>query len=92
MVVRTAVPNEKTSEITILARFINADKKSLSQTVAQYLPTLGFDQDDQDRMSDHAEQNQKGPLGHDEVEELQNFVKTGHMLALPALEGLDASP
>ena len=77
-----ATRNERTSEIAIFARLIRADQGNLSRVLARYLLTLGFDQEDRDRMSDLAERNQEGALEPDEVEELQNYVKAGNMLAL----------
>ena len=82
MTISPTTQNERTSEIAIFARLIGADKGNLSRILARYLLTLGFDQEDQDRMSDLAERNQDGALESDEVEELQNYVKAGHMLAL----------
>ncbi len=82
MTVSSAMRKERTSEIAIFSRLIRADNGNLSRLLARYLLTLGFDQDDQVRMSDLAERNQEGTLEPDEVEELRNFVKAGHMLAL----------
>jgi hypothetical protein len=77
-----AMPGERTSEIAIFARLIRADQGNISRVLARYLLTLGFDQEDQDRMSELAERNQEGVMEPEELEELQNFVKAGHMLAL----------
>src|SRR5271156_436526 len=82
MILSPATQNERTSEIAIFSRLIRADQRNLSRVLARYLLTLGFDQEDQDRMSDLAERNQEGALEPDELEELQNYVKAGHMLAL----------
>ena len=82
MTIGLASQNEKTSEIAIFERLIRADKGNLSRMLARYLLTLGFDEADQNRMSDLAERNQEGGLEPEELEELQNYVKAGHMLAL----------
>ena len=50
--------------------------------LARYILTLGFDAEDQARMSELAERNQEGALASEEQVELQNFVKAGHLLAL----------
>ena len=71
--------NERNRDFCALIR---ADQGNLSRVLARYLLTLGFDQEDRDRMSDLAERNQEGALEPDEVEELQNYVKAGNMLAL----------
>jgi hypothetical protein len=82
MSVKQAVENERTSEIAIFARLIKADEGNLSRGLARYILTLGFDEDDQARMTDLAARNQEGNLTREEREELLNYVKAGHMLAL----------
>jgi hypothetical protein len=82
MWVKQAVENERTSEIAIFARLIKADKGNLSRGLAWYILTLGFDDDDQARMTDLAARNQEGNLTREERAELLNYVKAGHMLAL----------
>jgi hypothetical protein len=82
MSVKQALANERTSEIAIFARLIKADDGNLTRGLARYLLTLGFDEDDQARMRDLAARNQEGNLARDEYEELMNYVKAGHMLAL----------
>ena len=72
----------RTSEIAIFARIIRADDGDLSGKLARYILTLGFDEADQQRMRDLAQRNQEGCLSPDEEEELQHFVKAGHLLAL----------
>lgn len=82
MSVKQAAANERTSEIAIFARLIKADEGNLTRGLARYLLTLGFDADDQARMRDLAARNQEGNLAREEHEELLNYVKSGHMLAL----------
>ena len=72
MSVKQAIGNEKTSEIAIFARLIKADEGNLTRGLASYLLTLGFDEDDQARMSDLADRNQDGNLASEEQEELLN--------------------
>jgi hypothetical protein len=72
----------KTSEIAIFARLIKADKGDVSRELARYILTLGFDEEDQARMRELAERNQEGSLSSEEQEELQNYVKAGHLVAL----------
>jgi hypothetical protein len=81
MSVKQAFGDEKTSEIAIFARLINADEGNLNPGLARYLLTLGFDADDQARMRVLAARNQEGNLALEEHEELLRYVK-GHMLAL----------
>jgi hypothetical protein len=50
--------------------------------LASYVLTLGFTEEDQARMKDLAERNQDGALSPEEEEELRNYVRAGHLLAL----------
>lgn len=77
-----SVKRDTSSEIAIFARLIRADKSDLSRELARYILTLGFDDEDQERMTDLAERNQQGALSSEERAELDNFVKAGHLLAL----------
>ena len=73
---------ERTSEIAIFARLLKADDGNLSRSLARYILKLGFDEDDQARIRALAQKNLNGDLGSNEREELQNYVKVGHLLAL----------
>jgi hypothetical protein len=72
----------KTSEIAIFGRLIRSDDGDLARELARYLLTLGFEEEDQARMRDLAARNQEGALSPDERDELQNYVKAGHLLAM----------
>ncbi len=75
-------PRNNTSEIEIFARLIKADQSDLSRELARYILKLGFDEKDQNRMRELAERNQDGRLTSEEREELESYVKAGHLLAL----------
>lgn len=79
---RTSPSVGQTSEIAIFGRIIRADKGNLSRELARYILTLGFDETDQARMQDLAARNQEGDLSMEEKEELLNYVKAGHLLAV----------
>jgi hypothetical protein len=72
----------RSSEIAIFARLLKIDKGDLSHKLARYVLTLGFDEEDQARMTELAERNQAASLSSEEQEELRNYVKAGHLLAL----------
>lgn len=74
--------DDRTSEIAIFARLLKADDGDLPRDLARYLLTLGFDEPDQARMRELSERNQEGALATKERDELQNYVKAGHWLAL----------
>ncbi len=82
MATAQADEKDKTSEIAIFAHLIKVDQGDLARDLARYILTLGFNEDDQARMRELAERNQEGALASDEREELENFVKAGHLLAL----------
>jgi hypothetical protein len=75
-------PRNNTSEVEIFARLIKADQSDLSRELARYILKLGFDEKDQNRMRELAERNQDGRLTSEEREELESYVKAGHLLAL----------
>ena len=80
---RTArTPEVGTSDIGIFARLIKADDGDLSGELARYVLTLGFGEDDQARACATWPRNQEGALSAEEQEELGNYVKAGHLLAL----------
>ena len=57
-----ALKRDATSEIAIFGRLIKADGTDLSRELARYILTLGFDEEDQNRMSELAQKNQEGSL------------------------------
>ena len=71
-----------TSEIAMFGRLIQSEKGDLDERLARYVLTLGFAKADQDRMSDLAARNQNGALSSHERDELQSYVRSGHLLAL----------
>jgi hypothetical protein len=81
MKMKTAQPSS-TSEIAMFGRLIQAEDGNLDPRLARYLLTLGFPESDQERMSELATRNQQGLLTAEEVEELQNYIRSGHLLAL----------
>jgi hypothetical protein len=72
----------RTSAIAILSRLLKLDEGVMSTHLARYVLTLGFGAEDQARMRDLAARNQEGALSSLEREELDNYVKAGHLLAL----------
>jgi hypothetical protein len=76
------IPGRTASEFAIFARLFKINDGDLSRQLARYLLTVGFDELDQARMRDLAARNQDGTLSAEEAEELQKYVKAGHLLAL----------
>jgi uncharacterized protein YnzC (UPF0291/DUF896 family) len=76
------IKDDRTSEIAIFARLIKVDDGDLPRALARYILSIGFDDEDQARMHELAQKEQEGSLSAPEKEELQNYVKNGHLLAL----------
>ncbi len=70
------------SEVAILARVLGNGQGHLPATVARYLLTLQFSEDDKTRMHDLAVRNQDDALSAGEKEELFAYAKTGTVLSL----------
>ena len=67
----------RTSEIAIFARIIRADDGDLSGKLARYILTLGFDEADQQRMRDLAQQRADFEPGHRlEARHAQRLLRT----------------
>jgi hypothetical protein len=81
MAIGRALKRHTTSEISIFGRLIKADKSDLSHDLSRYILNLGFDDEDQKRMSNLAERNQEGTLSG-ERRPFESFLKAGHLLAL----------
>jgi hypothetical protein len=78
----TLANSGSTSEIAIFGRLIQSDRGDLAPSLARYVLTLGFPERDQARMSELAARNQEGALSPQERVELQNYVRSSHLLAL----------
>jgi len=72
----------ETTEFAIFARLLNNHKGGMAPRLARYVLTLGFSAAEQARMEELAVRNQDGCLSSDDREELMNYVKAGHLLAL----------
>jgi hypothetical protein len=74
-------PNSS-SEVAIFGRLIQDQKGDLSRDLARYVLTLGFSSVDQTRMTELAASNQEASLTQAEQEELKNYIRASHLLAL----------
>jgi hypothetical protein len=72
----------RTSEAAIFGRLLDNAQGEMSAALARYVLKLGFGAGDQARMRDLAARNQEGSLSSEEHEELMNYVRAGHLLAL----------
>jgi hypothetical protein len=78
----TSLNQAKPSEITILARVLSQDNGQLSHELARYLLSVGFNDDDKNRMHDLAVRNQDGSLSLAEKDELFAYAKAGTLLSI----------
>jgi hypothetical protein len=72
----------KTGDAALFARLIAAERGDLAPALARYVLTLGFSPEDKARMHDLAVRNQAGAVTAAEREDLESYVKVGHLLAL----------
>jgi len=66
----------------ILRRLFEPEKADLSSEVARYLLSIDFSAADRERMDALSEKSQSGDLSAEEREELDDYVRIGHLLAL----------
>ena len=78
-----AVKDDATnSEVAIFGRILEAYPGELTSDAARYFLSLGFGDFDKARMHGLAVRNQDGALSPSEYDELQTYVKVGHLLAV----------
>jgi len=70
------------SENAIFARLLENYHGEISPRLCRLILDLGFSEVDQQRMNDLARRNQEGQQTPAEHDELMNYVKAGHLLAL----------
>lgn len=71
-----------TREVAILARLLAKEPGDLPQAMARYILTLGFGEDDKQRMHHLAVRNQQDALSNAEREELFAYAKAGTVLSI----------
>lgn len=70
------------SEAAIFARILDPDRPSLSPDAARSILALDFTPEDRDRMNALADKARQGALTTDEDEEINNYIRAGHLLTL----------
>ena len=91
----TVVPRSKTSEAAIFSRVWADEGHPLPATLARHVLKLRFSAEDQVRMHELAAKSQAGELSPEEVDEFDNFVRVGDLLAIlqsKARQSLRKSP
>ena len=82
MSVTTVAARSQTSEAAIFSRVWADEGHPLSVTVARHVLKLRFSAMDEARMHELAAKHQAGELSSEEVDELDNFVRVGDLLAI----------
>ena len=70
------------TEAAILGRFVRPEENNLSPTAARAILKLEFDALDRVRMHELAVKNQDGSISPPELEELDNYIEAGDLMAL----------
>ena len=73
---------EGTSLAEIFARLWENKDGELPRALARYIVKLRFSRADEKRMHELAVKNQQGRISASELEALDNYIKTGDLLAL----------
>jgi hypothetical protein len=91
----TRTPRNDTSEAAIFGRVFTNGKRAMTPDLARHILSLGFSDADAARMHDLAVKTQEGRISSAELEELDNYVKVGDLLAIlqsKARKALKARP
>ena len=71
-----------TSGATIFSRIFESSQEGISSELARYILGLGFSTEDRSRMRELAAKNRRGEISHQELEELDNYITAGDILAI----------
>jgi hypothetical protein len=71
-----------TTEAEIFSRVFEPEKPNLSPAAARSILQLDFNAADRERMNALAEKARHGRLSPDEDQELNEFIRVGHLLAI----------
>lgn len=71
-----------TSQAAIFARVWESHDNGLSPALAKHMLKLRFSERDTQRMHELAAKNREDRLSQDELDELDNFIKIGDLLAI----------
>jgi Fic family protein len=71
-----------TAGATIFSRILESSQEGISPELARYILGLGFSTEDRSRMRELAAKNQRGEISHQELEELDNYITAGDILAI----------
>jgi hypothetical protein len=71
-----------TAGATIFSRIFESSREGISPELARYILGLDFSTEDRSRMQELAAKNRRGDISHQELEELDNYIIAGDILAI----------
>jgi hypothetical protein len=71
-----------TSEAAIFSRVFVNGGQALTPALARHILTLAFSDEDKARMHELAVKNQEGRISPAELDELDNYIKVGDLIAI----------
>jgi hypothetical protein len=71
-----------TSGAAIFSRIFESSQGGISPELAHHILGLGFSTEDRSRMQELATKNRRGEISHQELEELDNYITAGDILAI----------
>jgi hypothetical protein len=71
-----------TSGATIFSRIFESSQEGISPDLARHILGLGFSTEDSSHMRELAAKNRRGDISHQELEELDNYITAGDILAI----------
>jgi len=71
-----------TAGAAIFSRIFESSREGSSPELARYILELGFSTEDRSRMRELAAKNRRGDISHQELEELDNYITAGDILAI----------
>jgi hypothetical protein len=78
----TTPSSTETSEAGIFCRVFANGRQAMTTELARHILSLGFSAGDTTRMHDLAAKNQEGRISPEELQELDNYVRVGDLLAI----------
>src|SRR5438128_7182612 len=82
MIMPAAKNQNGTSQAAIFLRLWETEDGKLPRSLARIILKLGFRKNDKARMHELAVKNQEGRIAPSELEELDNYIQAGDLLAL----------
>jgi hypothetical protein len=73
---------EAAGEVTILGQLLFDGRGSFGPELAHYVLGVNFSEEQKARMHDLAVKNQQGKISREELQELDNYINAGDLLAI----------